>query len=248
MDKLIYSSLSAMRSAMARQTMTANNLANANTVGFRGEMSSSTALWLKGDGFDSRATNSGEVTSADMSEGTINETGRDLDVALQGKDALLAVQSREGDEAYTRRGDLQIGDSGLLTTGDGMPVLGDGGPITLPPYDKLVIAGDGTISIVPQGQPASTMASAGRLQVVAANTRDLVRGEDGLMRTPPGSNSPPPAAGNVLTAGVLENSNVDGTAMLVSMIQLARQFETQVRVLHSADESARSANSLLSSR
>src|ERR1043165_1323601 len=99
MDKLIYSSLSAMRSAMARQTMTANNLANINTAGFRAEMSSSTALWLKGDGLESRATNSGEVTSADMSEGTITDSGRPLDIAVQGKDTLLAVQSREGEEA-----------------------------------------------------------------------------------------------------------------------------------------------------
>ena len=99
MDKLIYSSLSAMRAAMARQTVTANNLANINTSGFRGEMSSSTALYLKGDGFESRATNSGEVVSADLSEGTVTETGRTLDVAVQGADSFLAVQGREGDEA-----------------------------------------------------------------------------------------------------------------------------------------------------
>ena len=153
-----------------------------------------------------------------------------------------------GDEIAPARALTDLGRR-LLTTASGLSVLDQSGaPMTIPPNDSLHIGGDGTISIVPQGQPASTMSSAGRLQVVAANTRDLVRGEDGLMRTPPGAPPPPPAAGNVLTAGVLESSNVDGTAMLVSMIQLARQFETQVRVLHSADESARSANSLLSSR
>lgn len=235
MDKLIYSSLSAMRSAMARQTMTANNLANANTVGFRGEMSSSTALWLKGDGFDSRATNSGEVTSADMSEGTINETGRDLDVALQGKDTLLAVQSREGDEAYTRRGDLQIGDSGLLTTGDGMPVLGDGGPITLPPYDKLVIAGDGTISIVPQGGDPTQMQIVDRLKLVSTNGSAVAKGLDGLFRPQSGGTlgADPQAA---VRQGAIEGSNVNVSTTLIDMIEASRDWDMQVKMMSSAQD------------
>ncbi len=235
MDKLIYSSLSAMRSAMARQTMTANNLANANTVGFRGEMSSSTALWLKGDGFDSRATNSGEVTSADMSEGTINETGRDLDVALQGKDTLLAVQSREGDEAYTRRGDLQIGDSGLLTTGDGMPVLGDGGPITLPPYDKLVIAGDGTISIVPQGGDPTQMQIVDRLKLVSTNGSAVAKGLDGMFRPLSGGTlgADPQAA---VRQGAIEGSNVNVSTTLIDMIEASRDWDMQVKMMSSAQD------------
>jgi len=235
MDKLIYSSLSAMRSAMARQTMTANNLANANTVGFRGEMSSSTALWLKGDGFDSRATNSGEVTSADMSEGTINETGRDLDVALQGKDTLLAVQSREGDEAYTRRGDLQIGDSGLLTTGDGMPVLGDGGPSTLPPYDRLVIAGDGTISIVPQGGDPTQMQMVDRLKLVSTNGSAVAKGLDGLFRPQSGGTlgADPQAA---VRQGAIEGSNVNVSTTLIDMIEASRDWDMQVKMMSSAQD------------
>lgn len=235
MDKLIYSSLSAMRSAMARQTMTANNLANANTVGFRGEMSSSTALWLKGDGFESRATNSGEVVSADMSEGTINETGRDLDVALQGKNTLLAVQSREGDEAYTRRGDLQIGDSGLLTTGDGMPVLGDGGPVTLPPYDKLVIAGDGTISIVPQGGDPTQIQVVDRLKLVSTNDTAIAKGLDGLFRPRNGGTlgADPQAA---VRQGAIEGSNVNVSTTLIDMIEASRDWDMQVKMMSSAQD------------
>jgi len=137
----------------------------------------------------------------------------------------------------------------LLTTASGLSVLGaDGAPVTIPPYQSLSIASDGTISIVPQGQPASTLSEAGRLKVVSASTNDLARGDDGLMRAAPGRTAPAPAVGASLTAGALEQSNVDSSAMLVSMIQLARQFEMQVRVLHSADENAKSANSLLSSR
>lgn len=244
MDKLIYSSLSAMRSAMARQTMTANNLANVNTVGFRGEMSSSTALWLKGDGFESRATNSGEVTSADMSEGTINETGRDLDVALQGKNTLLAVQSREGDEAYTRRGDLQISDSGLLTTGDGSPVLGDSGPITLPPYDKLVIAGDGTISIVPQGGDPKQLQQVDRLKLVSTNDAPVAKGLDGLFRVQNGGTlgADPQAA---VRQGAVEGSNVNTSATLIDMIEASRDWDMQVKMMTSAQDMDKASADLM---
>lgn len=244
MDKLIYSSLSAMRSAMARQTMTANNLANVNTVGFRGEMSSSTALWLKGEGFDSRATNSGEVTSADMSEGTVSETGRPLDVAVQGKDTLLAVQSREGSEAYTRRGDLQISDSGLLTTGDGSPVLGDGGPITLPPYDKLTIAGDGTISIVPQGAEPSQIQVVDRLKLVSTNGVAVAKGLDGLFRERNGGTlAADPQA--TVRQGAIEGSNVNVSSTLIDMIEASRDWDMQVKMMSSAQDIDKASTDLM---
>jgi len=132
MDRLIYTALSGMRGSMSRQTATANNLANANTPGFRAEMQAARSLWVQGEGFETRAPVSQEVTGADMTAGSINHTGRDLDVAMTG-DALLTVQAEDGSEAYTRRGDLQLSASGLLTTGDGHPVLGESGPLTLPP-------------------------------------------------------------------------------------------------------------------
>jgi flagellar basal-body rod protein FlgF len=244
MDRLIYSSLSAMRAAMARQTTTANNLANVNTAGFRAEMSSSTALWLKGDGFDARATNSGEVVSADMSEGTISETGRTLDVALQGKDTLLAVQSREGDEGYTRRGDLQISDSGLLTTGDGLPVLGDAGPITLPPYDKLTIASDGTISIVPQGGDPTQMQTIDRLKLVSTNGSDVAKGLDGLFRPRSGGTlaSDPQAT---VRQGALEGSNVNVSTTLIDMIEASREWDMQVKMMSAAQDIDKASTDLM---
>ena len=244
MDKLIYSSLSAMRAAMARQTMTANNLANINTPGFRGEMSSSTALWLKGDGFESRATNSGEVTSADMSEGTVSETGRPLDVAVQGKGSLLAVQSKEGDEAYTRRGDLQVADSGLLTTGDGLPVLGDAGPITLPPFDKLMIAGDGTISIVPQGGDATQVQTVDRLKLVSVNDTAVAKGLDGLFRPRDGGTlgADPEAT---VRQGALEGSNVNASGTLIDMIEASRSWDMQVKMMSSAQDIDKASTDLM---
>src|SRR3546814_15966722 len=121
MDRLIYTSLTAMRGSMSRQTAIANNLANAQTPGFRADIAKAQSLWLDGSGLDARALVSEEVLGADMRAGTVTQTGRDLDIAMQG-DALLVVQAENGDEAYTRRGDLQISPSGLLTTGDGHPV------------------------------------------------------------------------------------------------------------------------------
>lgn len=247
-DRSLYIAMTGASATLRSQASVAHNLANANTVGFQATLNGTVAAPVAGAGLPSRVATVSQTLGVSAAAGSLTDTGNPLDIALQ-PEHWLAVQDRSGGVAYTRAGDLRINANGLLTTASGLPVLDQAGaPMTIPPNDALHIGSDGTVSIVPQGQPASTMANAGRLQVVAASTRDLVRGDDGLMRAPPGATPPAPAAGNVLTTGVLENSNVDGTAMLVSMIQLARQFETQVRVLHSADESARSANSLLSSR
>lgn len=247
-DRSLYIAMTGASATLRAQASVAHNLANADTVGFQATLSGTVAAPVSGDGLPSRVATMQRDMGVSAASGSLTTTGNPLDIALQ-PGHWLAVQDSAGGVAYTRAGDLRISPNGLLTTASGLPVLDlSGAPMSIPPNDALQIGGDGTVSIVPQGQPASTMASAGRLQIVAVNTRDLVRGEDGLMHAPPGTTPPAPAAGTVLTAGVLENSNVDGTAMLVSMIQLARQFEMQVRVLHSDDESARSANTLLSSR
>ncbi|RYE76929.1 MAG: flagellar basal body rod protein FlgF, partial [Myxococcales bacterium] len=195
--------------------------------------------------FESRATNSGEVVSADMSEGTVSDTGRNLDVALQGKDKLLAVQSREGDEAYTRRGDLQVSDSGLLTTGDGSPVLGDSGPITLPPYDQLTIAADGTISIVPQGGDPTQVQTVDRLKLVAVNGAPIAKGLDGLFRDRNGGTlaSDPEAK---VRQGALEGSNVNASATLIDMIEASRDWDMQVKMMSAAQDIDKASTSLMS--
>lgn len=248
MDKSLYIAMTGASATLRAQASVAHNLANADTVGFQATLSGTVAAPVAGAGLPSRVAAVERNMGVSGGAGSITTTGNPLDVALQG-DRWLAVQDSAGGIAYTRAGDLKLSLNGLLTTAAGRPVLDQGGaPMSIPPSESLHIGSDGTVSIVPQGQPASTVASVGRLQVVEARTRDLVRGEDGLMHAAPGAAPPAPAAGNVLTSGVLEGSNVDGTAMLVSMIQLARQFEMQVRVLQSGDESARAANTLLSSR
>jgi len=248
MDKSLYIAMTGASATLRAQGSVAHNLANADTVGFQATLAGTVAVPVTGPGLQSRVAVVAQNMGVSSAGGAIMTTGNPLDVALQGEH-WLAVQDTAGGVAYTRAGDLKLSINGLLTTAGGRPVLDQGGaPMAIPPSESIHIGGDGTVSVVPVGQPASTMSAVGRLQVVQAQTRDLVRGEDGLMHTAPGADPPPPAAGTVLTSGVLEGSNVDGTAMLVSMIQLARQFEMQVRVLHSGDETARAANTLLSSR
>ncbi len=247
-DKALYVAMTGASATLKAQGSVAHNLANGDTVGFQATLSGTVAAPVAGEGLASRVAASHRTLGVSAAPGAIITTGNPTDVALH-EGRWLAVQAPDGGVGYTRAGDLQLTANGLLTTASGQPVLDQGGaPVAVPPHETLTIGNDGTISIVPLGQPPSTITEAGRLQVIAADTSQLVRGDDGLMRTAPGTPPPPPAAGAVLTAGAVEGSNVDSTAMLVSMIQLARQFEMQVRVLQSGDENARAANSLLSSR
>ena len=247
-DRALYVAMTGASASLRAQASVSHNLANADTVGFQATLSGTVATPVTGPGLATRVAAAHRTLGVSAAPGAIMSTGNPTDVALH-EGRWLAVQAPDGGTGYTRAGDLRISANGLLTTASGLPVLDQGGaPVAIPPHETLTIGNDGTLSIVPLGQPASTITEAGRLQVVAADTVQLVRGDDGLMRAAPGTEPPPPAAGAVLTAGAVEGSNVDSTAMLVSMIQLARQFEMQVRVLQSGDENARAANSLLSSR
>ncbi|WP_174274688.1 flagellar basal-body rod protein FlgF [Sphingomonas bacterium] len=244
MDRLIYSSLAAMRGAMARQAAIASNLANANTTGFRGEMTNAQALWMSSGGAaDTRATVTGEVTGTDMRPGAVTATGRDLDVALGG-DALLAVQGAEGGESYTRRGDLQRNDSGLLTTGDGQIILGEGGPITLPPADKVSIAEDGAIWIVPQGGDPKNPQQVDRLKLVGPKGSEIRKGLDGLFQVAGGGTLPSDPDAKV-TARSLEGSNVSTSSALVDMIDASRAWDGQVKMLTTTQEMDRAAADLM---
>jgi flagellar basal-body rod protein FlgF len=234
MDRLIYSSLTAMRSAQSRQTATANNLANAQTPGFRADLSEAQTLWLAGGAFNSRAMASREVLSADMSSGTVISTGRNLDIALGG-DAMLAVQADNGEEGYTRRGDLQLNESGLLTTGDNRPVMGLQGPVMLPPADSVAIDNDGRVLIVPPGGDPSKPQEADRLRLVSAAGSDIAKGMDGIFRVKNGGVLPPDPDAR-LTVRSLEGSNVSSTKALVEMIEASRSWDTQLKLISDARE------------
>jgi len=243
MDRLIYTALSGMRGAMGRQTVTANNLANANTVGFRAEMQSARSLWVRGGGLEARAPVSREVTGADMSAGAINHTGRDLDVAMTG-DALLTVQAEDGSEAYTRRGDLQVAATGVLTTGDGRPVLGESGPITIPPADSIRVAEDGAIWIVPAGGDASQPQQVDRLKLVSPQGSRVAKSLDGLFRQTDGGTLPSDPQARLIPAS-LEGSNVNSSQTLIDMIEASRSWDMQLQLVSSAREMDTSAADLM---
>lgn len=232
MDRLIYTSLTAMRGSMARQTAIANNLANAQTPGFRADMAEAQSLWLNGEGFETRAVASEEVLGADMAAGTVTQTGRDLDVAVQGE-ALLVVQAKNGEEAYTRRGDLQLSPSGLLTTGDGSPVQGGQGPITIPPADSISIDAEGRIWVVPNGGDPQNPQEVDRLRLATPTGSDIVKGMDGLFRVRGGGILPDDPEARLVTRSI-EGSNVAATTALVEMIEASRSWDTQLKMITDA--------------
>ena len=245
MDKLVYTAAAGLRAHMAAQAAIANNMANASTTGFRADRVVFDRIELKGGGarIEARAPTAEEVTDADRTPGAIQQTGRPLDVAVTGRDDWLAVQSADGQEAYTRRGDLEVAPSGVLQTGDGHIVMGEGGPITLPPYKSVTIAGDGTISIVPQSGEATPQV-VDRLKLASAKGSDTVKGLDNLLYVRGGGTLPANLDGKV-AGGALEGSNVNMTQALVDMIENQRSYEVTANMMKSAKDMDESGASLM---
>lgn len=243
MDRALYVGMSGAIATLRAQTANSHNLANAGTVGFRAELAAAQAINVDGPGFQTRVNSQLADNGWDSAQGALMHTGGQLDIALKG-DNWLAVQTPDGSEAYTRAGDLKLDANGQLRTASGLAVLGDGGPIALPPSTSVTIGNDGTVTAVPQGQPASAQVTLGRLKVVSGDQTTLGRGADGLMRAKPG-NEPEPAAGDVLASGMLEGANVNLASAMVNMINLARQFELQTKVLRAAEDNAQAATGLV---
>ncbi|MBO9575139.1 MAG: flagellar basal body rod protein FlgF [Sphingobium sp.] len=234
MDRLIDVARTAMRGSLARQTAIANNLANANTTGFRAEIYNASTRWVGGQGFESRAESVDQVIGADFKQGNVVETGNPLDIAVDG-DALIAVQANDGSEGYTRRGDLRASESGLLTTGDGFPVLGTSGPITLPPADDVHISKDGGVWIVPPGGRVDQPVQVDTIRLVNAKGSGVAKGTDNLFRQVNGGILPDDPYARV-TPGSLEGSNVNTTSALVNMIEASRAWENQIKLIQTAKE------------
>jgi flagellar basal-body rod protein FlgF len=234
MDRMLYIAADGARQIQTAQAVNANNLANSSTTGFKAQFEAMRALPVYGPGHASRVHTQTEATGVDYSPGSLMPTGKSLDIAVNGK-GWIAVQAPDGTEAYTRAGDLRVSSTGILETGAGHPVMGDGGPISIPDAQELEIAADGTVSVLPVGQALSTIAVVGRIKLVGATEGGLKMGDDGLLRTQDGSSAI--ADANVRVAsGVLESSNVNTIEALTSMIHLARQFETQVKLMKTAEE------------
>lgn len=243
MDRALYVGMSGAMQTLLAQSANSNNLANASTTGFRAQLVESQSVPVAGPGLQSRVYSELQQQGWDSSSGSVTQTNRDLDVAMK-QDNWLAVQAPDGGEAYTKAGNLTVDAYGQLLTGNGQPVLGDSGPISVPPYSSVKIAPDGTLSIVPAGQNPNTVAAVARLRVVQAQPDQLVRGSDGLMRAADGVTLDP-ASGETLVSGALEGSNVDLATTMVTMIQLARQFDLQSRVMKTAEDNGNASSTLL---
>ncbi|RJP68361.1 MAG: flagellar basal-body rod protein FlgF [Comamonadaceae bacterium] len=242
MDRMIYTAMTGANAAQHRQQVLSNNLANVSTPGFRAELSTFRAVPVRGDGSSTRVFALEATAGHSDMPGAIASTGRNLDVAARGN-AYFAVQGLDGTEAYTRAGALEVNPDGTLVSAQGLPMLGDGGPIVIPEGARVDIASDGTVSTRVGNQPSQTV---GKLKMVMPDQDNpLRRSEDGLFRGPQGD--PLPASDVArLQDGALEGSNVNPMEAMVGMIAVARQFEVQMRMLQNGETNDRTASQLLS--
>ncbi len=240
MEKVIFTAMSGARHALMAQQIHANNLANVATTGFRADYERVAAHLLQGDGFDSRVMAQELVPGTDFSPGALVNTGRGLDVGIRGE-GFLTVQTADGQEAYTRAGDLTVAADGSLTL-HGQPVLGEGGPLVLPDYQALDIGLDGTVTVTPPGGGA--LLEAGRLKLVNPEPGSLMKGTDGLFRLTDGSQAEQDES-VVLNSGMLEDANVNPVDEMIQSLQMTRNFELQVKLMQAADEQAKQGNDLV---
>ena len=243
MDNLLYISMTGARETSLAQAASANNLANAKTTGFKADLAQFRAMPVYGDGLPTRAFAMAERPGFNFEQGAMVTTGRDLDVAISGE-GWFVTQTENGDERLTRRGDLKVTANGELLNGLDQPILGDGGPIALPPFEKLDIARDGTITIRPVGAEANAIAIVDRIRMVKPDAATLEKTEGGLFKS--ADDAPFDADATVhLDSGFLESSNVSVVEELTNMISLSRRFEVQVKLMASVEENGRALDRLL---
>ena len=234
MDRLIWTAVSGMSASMARQRMIANNMANSQTIGFRAELMVAAPVTVKGPQLETRALTEASVRGARMEQGVLSKTGRALDVALTGE-ALLGVQAENGDEAYTRRGDLSLTPTGLLVNGEGRPLLGEGGPISIPPGSEVMIAPDGAVLARDAATPDAPLAQLDKLKLASPAGSRIAKGLDGLFRVEGGGVLPTDPEAR-LTSGALEQSNVRPSQVLVEMIEAQRLYDMRTKLIATAKE------------
>lgn len=246
MDKALYIGMTGASQAMQAQTVQANNLANASTTGFRADLLQATFEEDDSAALDSRVYNRLMENGTDFTQGALLQTDNELDIAIAG-DGFIAVQSPDGSEAYTRAGDFQINAFGELLTGSGLPVLGNAGPIAIPPNQKIEIGSDGTISVLEQGQGAEAITAFERIKLVNPQFDELTKGDDGLIRIRDGGEAL--ADANVrVQSGFLEASNVNVVEAMVGMISLTRNYELNIKMMKTVEENSEVSARLLQVR
>lgn len=244
MDRSLYIAMNGAKQIMQAQAANSNNLANANTTAFRSDFEQFRSQPVFGPGMPTRVYSMNERPGVNFSAGSAQSTGRDLDVAVDG-DGWIAVNGLDRKEAFTRAGNMQITQQGQLVTDGGLPVIGNNGPISLPPAEKIDIAGDGTISVLPPGG-GTAMAIVDRIKLIRLPKEQLEKGDDGLMRQKDTKAPPAQASPDVkLASGFLEGSNVSAVSEMVSMIELQRQYETQIKMMKTTEDIGASSAQLM---
>ncbi|RVU07813.1 flagellar hook-basal body complex protein [Novosphingobium umbonatum] len=243
MDRLIYTAVSGMTDSMTRERVIASNMANAQTVGFKAEMLYTTPITLKGPSLEARAMAEGEVKGANMDAGAMTATGRKLDIAMRGDD-LMAVQAQDGTEAYTRRGDLTVSPTGVLENGDGRPVIGNGGPITVPLDAQISLGPDGSVLVANPETPNLPPQPVDKIKLASPAGSSISKGLDGLFRVVGGGVLPNDENGQVVV-GSLEQSNVNPTDVLTEMIRSQRLFDIRTKLIATARDVDQSSTALL---
>jgi len=244
MDKMLYISMSGLKQVLRAQAINSHNLANVSTSGFKADLQSFKDEQVYGAGQASRSYAVIGKDGADFSAGSNIHTGNDLDIAFKGK-GFMAVQSSDGREGYTRTGSLQISQNGLLSNSAGYPIIGNGGPISIPPASKVEIGEDGTISVVPTGQESTSLAVIDRIKLVNPDEKSLQKDNDGLFYLKDASPAEADASVRVLS-GYVEGSNVNVIDAMVDMIQLSRNFEMQSKMMKTSQENDGASAKLLS--
>jgi flagellar basal-body rod protein FlgF len=250
MDRALYIAMSGAKQNVVSQTAHSNNLANASTTGFRSDYTQSRAQPVFGDHFPTRAFAMAERPASDLRQGPLQQTGRQMDVSIEGP-GWFVVEGADGEEAYTRAGDLSVDPDGRLMNARGLQMMGDGGPIVLPPFETIEIGRDGTISIRPQGEAAAAVAEVVQLRLVNPDGKTLEKGTDGLFRIR--DRQPGDLGANIdpnmsLVNGFVEGSNVNAVNELTQVLAMNRQYEMQIKLMKTADENSAAATQLLSAQ
>ena len=243
MDKVLYTAMSGATRMMDTQQVRANNLANISTTGFKGDFNNAFALAVEGDGYSSRVHSQIGDQWTDMSGGALSQTGRSLDLSVQGE-GWFALLDDQGNEVYSRAGNFHVDGDGILRAANGMMVSGEGGPVTVPDFQKVVVADNGMISVLPDGADQDQMMVVGNLKLVNPAAAELSKGEDGLFRVAGDQPADADPAVSVVS-GYLEGSNVNAVSEMVSFMTLSRGFEMQMKMMQSAETIAEAGDALL---
>lgn len=247
MDKLLYIAMSGAKERFIGMAMRGNNLANANTTGFKADLAQARSMQAFGEGLPTRVFSLTERPGHDFGMGALVTTGRELDVAIK-NDGWLVVEDSAGQEALTRFGQFNFRVDGTLQTLTGRAVLGDdGNPIVLPlPIDRVSITQEGVVYAWPQGAPADGGEEIAQIKLVNPELNEIYKGEDGMFRRKDGNIEPFEPLVR-LESGAVEASNVNPVAEMTHLINLQRTFELQVKMMKTSEENARTHDQLLRS-